>query len=932
MADNYKDTLNLPKTDFPMKANLPNREPNMLAFWEDLNLYQQIQENGADRPVFILHDGPPYANGNTHIGHAVNKTLKDIVVKSKAMSGFRAPYVPGWDCHGLPVELNVEKKIGKAGVKVSKQDFRRACRDYAGSQVDIQRGEFKRLGIIGDWEKPYLTMTHDYEANVIRSLARIVQNGHLTHGRKPVHWCVDCGSALAEAEVEYQDKMSPAIYVRFSVTDPQDLAKRFNVTELPGEVSIPIWTTTPWTLPANQAIAVNPGHLYSLAKVNDEFIVVASDLLDSVITNLENPPYEVLAQMEGEGLENVQCQHPFYDRASQVILADHVTLDAGTGNVHTAPAHGQDDYVVCSRYGLPVDNPVDNRGCFKDDVAFFAGSHVFKANEPIIEKLKEQGKLLHREDISHSYPHCWRHKTPLIFRATPQWFISMDQNGLRSKALDAIKTSEWIPDWGQARIAEMIFKRPDWCISRQRVWGTPITLIVHKDTYELHPKTNEIMEQVAKRVAQEGLEVWDDIKLEDLIDEVDDYQKVTDTLDVWFDSGVSHVSVLEQNDSLRSPAELYLEGSDQHRGWFQTSLLSSVAIHGRAPFKQVLTHGFTVDSDGHKMSKSLGNVIAPEQVIKKMGADPLRLWVAETDYRAEISISDEILKRTSDAYRRIRNTARFLLSNLNDFDYAKDAVPQDQMLELDQWAVDFVAHLQDEIKGLYDSYQFHLIVKKIHRFCTVEMGGFYLDVIKDRLYTSQKNGLSRRSAQTAMHHILEAFVRWLAPILSFTSEEIWQNMAGERAKSIFMTTWYEDLFTVDDVLRMRWQRIMQARDAVNKALEDARNNDVIGSGLAADVTLFCDDVVYDFLNSIGDELRFVLITSTAKLKKMSEKSDDAVDTDVSGLALSVSASVHEKCARCWHRLPDVNADSDYPHLCKRCVTNVAGDGEERRYA
>lgn len=939
MSDNYKETLNLPKTDFPMKANLPQREPDILAHWESIGLYQKLMAQNADKPTFILHDGPPYANGDIHLGHAVNKTLKDIIVKSKLLSGHNAPYVPGWDCHGLPIELKVEKKIGKAGVKVDVRAFRDACRDYARSQVETQRAAFIRLGGLGDWQNPYLTMDYQYEANIIRTLGSIIAGGHLAHGRKPVHWCVDCGSALAEAEVEYQDKTSSAIYVRFRAIDPQAVAKAFGVDQdLRGaNLSFPIWTTTPWTLPANQAIAVNASHQYSLIQLADEWLVLASELKDELLNRLGNPAYTVVAEVPGAALERLVCQHPFIDRHSLVILGDHVTLDAGTGNVHTAPAHGQDDYVVCSRYDLtadnPANNPVDDRGCFRDSVAFFAGMHVFKANASIIEKCREVGALLFDETLQHSYPHCWRHKTPLIFRATPQWFISMDKNGLRQNALTAIKASKWIPEWGENRIAEMVGNRPDWCISRQRVWGTPMPLVVHKETYELHPNWAEILEQVAVRVEQEGLAVWDEMALEDLVSDADAYQKVTDSLDVWFDSGVSHACVLEQNPALHAPADLYLEGSDQHRGWFQTSLLTSVALHNQAPFRQVLTHGFITDQNGHKMSKSLGNVIEPGDVISQVGADPLRLWAAESDYRGELTFSNEILKRSTDAYRRIRNTARFLLSNLSDFDFATDALSASNMLELDRWAVDCTARLQDEIKALYEGYQFHHLVKKIHRFCTVEMGGFYLDILKDRLYTAKHDGVPRRSAQTAMYHILEAFVRWLAPILSFTAEEIWQHMPGARAESVFMVEWYDALSTVDETLREKWQRIMATREVVYKELEDLRKQNIIGSGLAADVAIYCNGELLEPLRSIENELRFVFITSSAEVNALEDRSQfDAEFLDEHGFALRVEASKHEKCSRCWHRLPDVGADHEHPTLCSRCVTNVAGQGEERQYA
>lgn len=932
----YKDSLNLPTTDFPMKASLPEREPVMLQRWHEMHLYEQIQKQNAGRERFILHDGPPYANGHIHIGHAVNKTLKDIVVKSKVLSGFASPYVPGWDCHGLPIELNVEKKIGKAGVNVKSHDFREQCRAYANSQIDIQREEFKRLGVFGDWDHPYTTMDHSAEATTIRALGKIIENGHLTHGRKPVYWCIDCGSALAEAEVEYQDKVSHAIDVGFSVLDTSALLSRLNLPlDTASEIIIPIWTTTPWTLPANEAVAFNPKHFYVLVEAtmdhSKKYFVVAEELLSSIMSRYGSDHYHVLANASGDKFEHLLLQHPFLSREVPIILGDHVTLDAGTGAVHTAPAHGQEDYIAASHYHLPMHNPVDNRGCFHDNVPHFAGMHVFKANEHVIELLRTKGMLFHEESISHSYPHCWRHKTPLIYRATPQWFVSMDKKGLRDQVLEEIKKVSWIPSWGEARITDMIAKRPDWCISRQRVWGTPMPLFVHKKSNELHPDTLLLIEQVAKSVEQFGVEAWSNLDINELLGaEAENYEKVTDTLDVWFDSGVTHASVLAARPELGRPANIYLEGSDQHRGWFQTSLLTSVAMYGIAPYREVLTHGFTVDAQGRKMSKSLGNVVAPEQVIKKLGADVLRLWVATTDYRGEMSVSDEILTRTSDAYRRLRNTARFLLSNLYDFK-PDMLLSSEAMLKLDRWAVECARRTQVEIINDYREYQFHSVVKKIHHFCSIEMGGFYLDILKDRLYTTRESSIARRSAQTAMYHIVHALARWLAPILSFTAEEIWQHIPGERADSVFLTNWYEHLFWIPEEEFNAWESIVTAREAVNKELENCRNAGKIGSGLEAEVTLYCVGELSKNLKHIGNELRFATITSVAEIADINDKDGHAVSTEVEDLWIKVQPSSSKKCDRCWHRTPDVGSHTDHPELCGRCVTNITGNGEVREF-
>ena len=965
MAD-YKDTLNLPKTDFPMRGNLANREPAFLKQWYEMDLYTRLREisEQQSRPKFYLHDGPPYANGNIHIGHAVNKVLKDIIIKSKTLSGYDAPYTPGWDCHGLPIELMVEKKVGKAGVKVTPAEFRKACREYALKQVDGQREDFKRLGVLGDWDNPYLTMNFKTEADIVRSLGKIIEAGHLHKGSKPVHWCVDCGSALAEAEVEYEDKKSPAIDVRFEVLDDEALKVRctdLDADLLKGKItSVVIWTTTPWTLPANQGVAVNPKFEYSIVMVDSitdhvpECLVLASDMVEDIMQRYGVSHYQVAGKCSGEDLEGLKLAHPFYEREVPVILGEHVTLDAGTGCVHTAPGHGQDDYVVGQRYHLKIDNPVGADGTFVKGTPLFEGQHVFKANTAVIEILKTNSKLVHDEALLHSYPHCWRHKTPIIFRATPQWFISMDKNGLRAKSMDAIKHTTWMPEWGQARIEKMVENRPDWCISRQRTWGVPITLFVHKETSKLHPNTVALIEQVAKKIEQQGIDAWFDLEPQDLLtDDADDYLKVTDTLDVWFDSGVTHYSVMNQMVGVKDypVADLYLEGSDQHRGWFQSSLLTSVAMQGVAPYKSVLTHGFAVDAKGQKMSKSKGNVIAPQKVIKNLGADIIRLWIAATDYTAEMTVSDEILKRASDAYRRIRNTARYLLSNINDFDPTKDCVATENLLELDKWAIEKTARLQQRIQTAYENYDFHSIYQMIHNFCAIELGSFYLDITKDRQYTMQADSLGRRSSQTAMYYISEALVLWMAPILSFTAEDIWQAMPEnktdttghreKRAASVFLNTWYEpaqcyvDEVAADKALS-QWDKISEVRDAVYKELERLRAEGAIGSALESKVTLYCGREIYDVLAALEDELRFVMITSYANAELVVENPPDtAAHFTLSSndeIWVVVTKAEEAKCTRCWHLRADVGSHTAHPELCGRCIENIEGKGEERHFA
>jgi isoleucyl-tRNA synthetase len=936
----YKSTLNLPYTEFPMKANLAQREPNMLKKWQSSKLYEQVREQRQGRDKFILHDGPPYANGNIHIGHSVNKVLKDIVVKSRTLSGFDAPYVPGWDCHGLPIEHQVEKKIGKAGVKVDHKTFRQKCREYARRQVDGQMKDFVRLGVLGDWDNPYLTMDKQFEANIIRALGKIVENGHLVKGYKPVYWSVVGASALAEAEVEYQDKTSFSIDVAFPVVDENAFTSALSgfgdEGKGEGEVSVVIWTTTPWTLPSNQAVSLSGELDYVLVQCDlngsPRRFILAEALLESVLERWGVEEHQVLGKAKGEAFENLLLQHPFYDRQVPVILGDHVTTEAGTGCVHTAPDHGMDDFLVAAKYDIGTLNYIDDNGVFRDDVERFAGEHVYKVDEQVVEVLEQQGHLLSCGKITHSYAHCWRTKTPLIYRATPQWFVSMNENGLLSKAKKAIKGVAWHPDWGQARIETMLDNSPDWCISRQRTWGVPIALFVHKVSGELHPNTPELIEAVANRVEQDGIDAWYDLDASELLGkEAEQYSKVTDTLDVWFDSGVTHSAVLDARDQLQYPADLYLEGSDQHRGWFQSSLKTAIAIKGNAPYKAVLTHGFTVDADGRKMSKSIGNVMSPQKVVNDQGADVLRLWVAATDFSGEMSVSDEILKRTADSYRRIRNTARFLLSNLNGFDPSTDLVAMNDMLSLDRWAVDCAAKLQDEILSAYENYQFHHIYQKLHNFCVTDMGGFYLNIIKDRQYTCQEDSLARRSAQSAIYHIAEAFARWVAPILSFTAEEIWAFIPGDRESSIFLAEWYS-LPTADNtaITDNDWALIAEARNAVNKVLE-GKKEEGIQKSLEAEVALYANSGLHDALAKLGDELRFVLITSEAMLKPLAD-GQGGEETEVEGLQLAVEKTAYAKCDRCWHHREDVGMHVDHPELCSRCVDNVEGSGEKRQYA
>jgi len=942
----YKQTINLPQTDFPMKADLAQREPGIQKAWEESGLYRKIREVSRGRPRFVLHDGPPYANGDIHIGHALNKILKDIIVKSRTMDGFDSPYIPGWDCHGLPIELQVEKKHGRPGQKLDANAFRAACRAFAQSQIDSQRKDFKRLGVLGDWDHPYLTMAPAYEAQQIRAFGKIIRNGHLYKGVKPVYWCLDCRSALAEAEVEYEDKTSPAIDVAFNVADNRELEKRVGLTsgKLGNDsVGIVIWTTTPWTLPANQAVALRGEFRYVLVKAEragDEqhthaplLLVLAADLAEASLKRYGMTSSATLAEFEGKALEGLKLQHPFQDRQVPVILGEHVTLDAGTGAVHTAPGHGLEDFAVGKVYNLPVTNPVGNDGRFLPDTPLVGGMKLDEAGALILEEMKTRGRLVHHESYRHSYPHCWRHKTPVIFRATPQWFISMDQKGLRANALRDIKQVKWTPAWGEQRITGMIENRPDWCVSRQRTWGVPIALFVHKSTGELHPRTQELLEAVAERVEKGGIEAWFALDPVELLGaEADQYDKVNDVMDVWADSGLSFECVGTSRPEITAPVELYLEGSDQHRGWFHSSLLMSEALYARAPYKGVLTHGFTVDEKGRKMSKSLGNVVAPQKVMSTLGADILRLWVASTDYANEMSVSDTILKHTADAYRRMRNTFRFLLGNLHGFVPEEHSLKPSEMLALDRWALSRARQLQGEIVQAYRDYEFHLVYQKVHNFCTTDLGGIYLDVIKDRLYTMPRESGPRRSAQTAMYLIAEAMVRWLAPVLSFTAEEMWKFLPGKRPESVFLATWY----TLPEVPKdgVEWDRLIDLRAGVLKKLEEARVRGEIGAPLEAEVDIHVPQSEFAQLNALGDELRFFLITSDATLSPFSSPPDlqKEANAAVNGRLIYVRPTEAAKCIRCWHRRPSVGKNPEHPEICDRCVSNLSLPGEKREFA
>ena len=922
----YKDTLNLPQTDFPMKANLPQREPEILVFWDKIDLYDAMEREGKGKPLFVLHDGPPYANGHIHIGHALNKILKDIVLKVKRMEGFYAPYVPGWDCHGLPIELQVEKNLGSKKHQISKLEMRKLCREYAAKFVYIQREEFKRLGIQGDWDDPYLTMKYEYEGQTAAELAKFAHNGGLFRGRKPVHWCSSCVTALAEAEVEYADHTSSSIFVRFPLQDDVSDA----IPALKGkQVYIVIWTTTPWTIPANLAIAMHPEYDYVALETEKGVLIVAEGLKEAFLetTGLAG---NVLATFSAQLLERRRCKHPFYDRDSIVLLGEHVTLEAGSGCVHTAPGHGQEDYELALKEGLEIYNPVDNHGKYLQNVQFFAGQPVFSANQSVIDKLMEVDALLHTSSINHSYPHCWRCKKPVIFRATEQWFISMKSNNLRTKALEAISQVQWVPKWGRERIYGMVENRPDWCVSRQRSWGVPITAFSCADCGE-YLADGALMDYVAAIFREHSSDVWFDWDAKKLIPlgtacpkcGATSFEKENDILDVWFDSGVSHAAVLEANPKLHSPADLYLEGSDQHRGWFHSSLLESVGTRGVAPYKSVLTHGFVLDGQGRKMSKSVGNVVAPEDVIKKFGADVLRLWCAAQDYRGDNRISQEILTRVAEAYRRIRNTCRYILGNIHDFDPAVHTVPFEKMSELDQWALHQLEMLKERALDAYREYEFHIIYQEVTSFCSVEMSSFYLDILKDRMYTCRSDSLERLSAQTVMCQILDVLVRLLAPILSFTSDEVWRRMPSLSKESVHLASlpslnpeWKSD------ELATRWSRIIKVRADVSKALELARASKVIGHSLDATVAIVAPSELLEFLRHYESELKSIFIVSKVVLSD-SLQGESWSSESVEGLKIQVTAALGEKCERCWRYSEELGKDSNHPTICPKCAKAVA---------
>ena len=931
MAD-YKNTLNLTDTSFPMRGDLAKREPQWVAAWQEKKLYEQIRETCKGRPRFILHDGPPYANGDIHIGHAVNKILKDIIIRSKTLAGFDAPYVPGWDCHGLPIEHQIEKLHGKhiAGDKV-----RELSRAFAAEQVERQKKDFIRLGVLGEWNNPYLTMAFKTEADEIRSLGKILEKGYLYQGLKPVNWCLDCGSALAEAEVEHEDKNSPAIDVAFEVhpNHAEKLAKAFGLTHLRAPAFAVIWTTTPWTLPANEAVSAHPDFDYDLIDTPKGSLILVRELAEACLKryDLEGT---VIGSAKGKALEHVLLKHPFQERDVSIICGTHVTLEAGTGLVHTAPAHGADDYQIGKVYGLPVVNPVGDDGKFLTNtpamsISPLAGKTVWEANPLVLQELEAKGRLLKQERITHSYPHCWRHKTPIIFRATTQWFIGMDHKDkedsatLRWIAERAVDETQFFPAWGRARLEAMMKTRPDWCVSRQRNWGVPIPFFLNKETGALHPRTQELIEEVALRVEKSGIEAWFSLDPKELLgDETAQYRKMNDTLDVWFDSGVTHSSVLRGSHKaqLDYPADLYLEGSDQHRGWFQSSLLTGCAIDGRAPYKALLTHGFVVDGKGLKMSKSKGNVIAPQKVSDTLGADILRLWTAATDYSGELNISDEILKRVVESYRRIRNTLRFLLANTSDFNPDTDLLPPEQWLEIDRYALAMTRQMQTQVEADFGKYEFHRVVQALQSFCSEDLGGFYLDILKDRLYTAAVNSSARRSAQSALWHITQTFVKLMAPILSFTAEEVWQIVSG-KSESIMLQTW-QPLPTLDNeaALLDKWNKVRGYRAEVTKALEELRTDGKIGSSLQAEVVIHTNGEKYDLLASLADDLRFVLICSKTRLVRSTEDK------------LECTALTHAKCERCWHVREDIGADTEHPEICGRCVSNLHGKGEPRACA
>jgi isoleucyl-tRNA synthetase len=928
MAD-YKDTLNLPDTPFPMRGDLAKREPLWVRQWQEQGVYRRLRQVAKGRPRFVLHDGPPYANGDIHIGHAVNKILKDVIVKSKGFAGYDAPYVPGWDCHGMPIEVQIEKKHGK---NLSAEETQRLCRAYATQQIDSQKRDFQRLGVLGDWDKPYLTMAYRNEADEIRALGVILRKGYLYRGLKPVNWCFDCGSALAEAEVEYEDRKDPAVDVGFAFAEPEKLAEAFG-TRIDKAGFAVIWTTTPWTLPGNQALNVHPELTYNLIDTEKGLLILAAELQEACLTRYQLQG-RITASCKGKALEGMRFRHPFYDRAAPVYMGEYVTTETGTGIVHSAPAYGVEDFESCRRYGMKDDEiltPVMGDGRFAASLPLFGGMSIWAANSKIIDELQARGALLAKQDYVHSYMHCWRHKTPVILRATVQWFAGMDavpgyrgekpQESLRTTALRGIEATEFFPAWGKARLHGMIANRPDWTLSRQRQWGVPIPFFLHKETGALHPRTPELLEEAARRVERGGIEAWQTVKPEELLGaDAAHYEKARETLDVWFDSGTTHYTVLRgsHREDSAFPADMYLEGSDQHRGWFHSSLLTACMMDGRPPYKALLTHGFVIDMEGRKMSKSKGTGMSPQQVSDTLGAEILRLWVASSDYSAELTISNEILKRVVESYRRIRNTLRFLLANTSDFDAAQHAVAVDGLIEVDRFALAMTARMQDDVAADYARYQFHLAAQKLQAFCSEDLGAFYLDILKDRLYTSAAGSPARRSAQTALWHITHSLVRLMAPILSFTAEEVWGLFSGKHDDSVFFHTWHA-VPAVRDAPQLvsRWERLRELRTPVRKSIEDLRSTGSVGSSLQAEVEFEADGADYDLLASLGEDLKHVMLTSAARVARQPGE-----------VKIKVVPSANRKCERCWHYRADVNDEA----LCARCVSNLSGAGERRVHA
>lgn len=929
----YRDTLNLPKTGFKMKANLAQKEPMVLKSWDKAKLYQKIQEDRKDKPLFILHDGPPYANGNIHLGTAFNKILKDIILRSKRMAGFNAPYIPGWDCHGLPIEHNVDKELGEKKKTIPKLSKRSACRKYANKWIKTQKEQFKRLGVLGDWDDPYLTINYSYEATIAKEFNKFLLSGAIVKNRKPVYWCSTCTTALAEAEVEYHGHTSPSVYVKFKANgDNSDID-----SSLAGDnVYFVIWTTTPWTLPANLAVALHPEFVYAAVKLDDQILILAKDLVEKVMEEFGREDYKIVSTFSGTAFENRSCRHPFIERDSLLVLADYVTTEAGTGCVHTAPGHGADDYLTGLKYGLDILSPVNGDGIYTDDAGKYAGEQIPAVNKLINSDMASDGSLLHESAIDHSYPHCWRCKEPVMYRATPQWFISMEKNALRTKALGEIEKVKWVPAWGMQRIYSMVETRPDWCLSRQRSWGVPLTVISCTECEEV-VKSEAVVEKIDELFLKEGADAWYSHGVEDFLPEnhscscgSTSFMKEEDILDVWFDSGVSHAAVCEIREELVSPADLYLEGSDQHRGWFQSSLLASTGTRDRAPFKGVLTHGYVVDGQGKKMSKSVGNVIAPSEVIEKYGAEILRLWVSSEEYRDDVKVSDEILKQVSDSYRKIRNTIRYFLGNLTDFSIETQRVPLQDMQELDVWALAKFEEFRKKVIECYENYEFHTIYQSLNYFCGITMSSFYLDILKDRLYASGTDSLQRRAAQTVLYDILVGLLQLMSPILSFTSAEAWNSLNGLKDNApLEKGIHFEDFpepseMSSDDKMMNKWAELIKIRSEITKALEIARKEKVIGHSLEAEVLLKADGQLDEFLKSEWKTVREISIISELSEIESDTQEDGVVyvSEELEGFTIQVKPAAGEKCARCWIRSTTVGQFPDHPEICDRCAAVV----------